>query len=278
MNNDQTKAEGSSPSLHIMYFVDTASTRSLTIRLWVIRLAAFLAVGFVLFSMASATLVVLLYRHTNLTQQSMKELKAAHLAQSVVHENLLREAPFLVVSGEGELLHRGVKQVATALLEKRNIAFSAEELSFAARANTPSSDGQEASDPAQAADVEEAGQMEPRVAISRIKSRFNKKDESLSVSFNIKNMAHFGTKLSGTVCAVMFVKNAKGERVEIPYPSDFERHPDGPLHCNSGLEVRFARHKPTQLTIRTKEVTLEELTVYFTDESGTTEHHFNLNK
>lgn len=130
MTHHDTKSKAKPEFVHLMYFVDSKETKSLSLRISHIKLLFFLVFSFILFSFLSLALIALLINNSRHASLALKELKSAHLAQSIVHENLLKEAPFLIAAGSNIILSRQSSQVAAAFRDGTTVDFNSDELAF----------------------------------------------------------------------------------------------------------------------------------------------------
>jgi hypothetical protein len=294
MNSEsQSKQSSRSPRLHLMYFVDASETRSFSISTAVLKAAAVVLIGIAFFSLTCNAVLVFAVRHLLFVQDEIRQLKAAHVAQSVVHENLLREGPFVVANGGAELLNLTTKKVSEALIRKTPLDFEDSAASLDRRQASSAADDSASAlsiqghDPANTEASPQNPDQSPQEAadsgpspieISSLKHEYKVEEKKLIITFTVKNAAQFGTRISANICAIVTAVDPSGKEVHLPYPSHFDDQPDGPLHCTSGLQVHFARYKPTQLVIDTPPLAWKALNVYFSDNSGTTEHSFKLDK
>lgn len=295
-SSHQPKQSSRSPRLHLLYFVDSSETRSVSISTSALKLSLIVIIGMALFSLTCNAVLFFGVRHLLFAQNETRQLKAAHIAQSIVHENLLREGPFVVATGDSELLNLTTKRIAEALVYKTPVRFEdpvtgLERKQTTTPATNPEQDG--STDPAAIAslddaldqktlpldDTREASDTGPTpVEITRVTHEHKASENKLYIRFTLKNIAQFGTRISGHLCAMITAVDTNGKRVQLPYPTTFSDQPDGPLHCESGLKVNFARYKPTQMVINSPPMAWKNLAVYFSDENGTTEHSFTLSK
>ena len=117
--------------LHIMYFVDSDSTKTISVRIRNIKLAIIGVAAFVSLSLLSAAAVVLLGLQLKHMENKSREMKSALIAQSIVHDNLLKVAPFMVASGSNIALNQTVGTIAASLGASKAIAPNIEESSLA---------------------------------------------------------------------------------------------------------------------------------------------------
>ena len=108
--------------LHIVYFVDSGSTRSLTIRLSHIKGVLALLSGLILFALAAALLSLVLFGELKVSRAQVRQLKSAVLADAIVNDNLLKEAPVLLAGGSNLILNPRSAEVAKALLNGKPVA------------------------------------------------------------------------------------------------------------------------------------------------------------
>lgn len=295
-SSHQPKQSSRSPRLHLMYFVDASETRSVSVSTTVLKFSIIVLIGMALFSLTCNAVLFFAVRHLLFVQNEIRQLKAAHIAQSIVHENLLREGPFVVANGGSDLLNLTTKKIAEALVRKTPVRFEdpvagLERGQRDDQASRPGQTDQESPASASSPEGDSGQQTDPQegsqgasdtgpspIEITGVKHEHKAAENKLVVTFTLKNIAQFGTRISGHLCAIVTAVDTNGKRVHLPYPSDFDDQPDGPLHCESGLKVHFARYKPTQMVLDSPPLAWQSLNVYFSDDNGTTEHSFVLSK
>jgi hypothetical protein len=117
--------------LHIMYFVDSDSTKTISVRIRNVKLAIIGVALFASASMLSTAAAFLLGLQLKHMEDKSREMKSALIAQSIVHDNLLKVAPFMVASGSNIALNQSVGSVAASLVASKAIAPNPEESSLA---------------------------------------------------------------------------------------------------------------------------------------------------
>jgi hypothetical protein len=283
--------------LHVVYFVDSNETKTTSFSIQRIKLVVVLGVAYAILSAISFVVLVLLFRHNSEKGLMLKELKAAHLAQSIVHENLLKEAPFLVASGTGIMLSKQSNMVAEALRNASTVDFNSDELSFAESEQSEQNEA-EALQTAEAPKVEEPvnqvsivspepptpkEQLAPSnnvmndfISFSQIKAIYSDSESRYQLKFVIQNLKPNAVTLDGTLCAVLKGKNTSGAPVSAFFPISFNPESGNPKPCEKGLRIRFARFRPSEMSIRSEQMSLETVTFHFFSADKHTKHEIKI--
>lgn len=131
MANETWNADKKHRILHIMYFVDSESTKTISVRLRYIKIAIVGVGAFAALSMMSTAVAVLLALQIRHLENKSRELKSAAIAQSIVHDNLLKVAPIMVASGANAVLNPTVASVTASLAAGKAIAANGDESALA---------------------------------------------------------------------------------------------------------------------------------------------------
>jgi hypothetical protein len=101
------------------------------VRIRNVKLAIIGVAAFASASMLSTAAVVLLGLQLKHMEDKSREMKSALIAQSIVHDNLLKVAPFMVASGTNIALNQSVGTIAASLVASKAIAPNSEESALA---------------------------------------------------------------------------------------------------------------------------------------------------
>lgn len=260
------KQRSKARTLHVMYFVDSQSSRSFSLNLRTLKLFGFLVSLLTLLSLMGNVLLAFSFQQLVASESSLQKVKAAHLAQAIAHENLFREAPYVVASSDMMLLSRETKKIAESLESRQPIPAEAND--FEGASDLSMLENADDPDPPEEADSTlDSG--EPRVKLERFSFAFDPGENSLSLNFDLRNIIAFGTKMKAKVCAIVEGISATGEAITRTFPADLSVQPESEQTCTGGLPLHFARVKPTQLVLKTDQFEVTGVRILYTDSEGT---------
>ena len=292
--------------LHVVTFVDAAKTKSMSVSIRLLFTLCILFFGF--FSAAAGAMFFYSKNLVKLREAQMYilELKASLVSQAVVSQNLLSEgyssqnAPiWQKIAAVTESIqkpkapaaheHAAVELQAVNLpsVDPREPVSVSTPVDFAPPPTTsPLSANIENSSPESqvsgaphslVSHTEKTEQIQNVNKTTDQKIRFDNINTSPSgtdktdVEFELVNSdLKKAEPTSGRVCLVAELITAQGESVMMTFPENLKLKPDRtPVsRCKGGELVRFARLRPTTVTLKTAEINLRKFTLFFAETGG----------
>ncbi len=291
--------------LHIVTFVDAAKTKSMSISIKLLFTLCVLLFGF--FSIAAASMIFYSKNLVKLreAQKYILELKASLVSQAVVSQNLLSEgyssqnAPIWQkiaavtnaiqkpkAPAAHELAAVELQAVNLPSVDPRAPALVSTPIDFAPpkiptphSTNAENTGGSQDSGPTHstATSSERTEQIPPdnnttdqKITFDNINTSPNGTNKT-DVEFELVNSdLKKAEPTAGRVCLVAELITAQGETIVMTYPENLKLKPDRtPVsRCKGGQLVRFARLRPTTVTLKTAENNLHKFTLFFAETGG----------
>lgn len=292
--------------LHIVTFVDAAKTKSMSVSIRLLFILCLILFGF--FSAAAASMFFYSKNLVKLreAQKYILELKASLVSQAVVSQNLLSEgyssqnAPiWQKIASVTEAIQKPKTPVAQehAAVELQAVNLPSVDPRAPVSVSTPvdfappqSSSPSPANVENSSAGSQDAGSPHSLVSteertkqIQTVNKIYDEKIgfENINTSPNGTNKTDVEFELintdlkkveptAGRVCLVAELITAQGDTIVMTYPENLKLKPDRtPVsRCKGGELVRFARLRPTTVTLKTAEINLRKFTIFFAETGG----------